>query len=340
MDSGHGWAQAPSVVRRGRGRRVSQHVDATGTPLATGPDSSPDSADGNGHEDAVLASAGLSPAPPVSATRPPSATRRVRARLARRMTAQRRRGQPGARAAGRGAPRALPEGRPGDCCSAPTTSPSSPHDDQMRKSGDPYITHPLAVANILGRARAWTPRRWSRRCCTTPSRTPATRSRRCAPSSATRSRHLVDGVTKLDKVAARHRGRGRDDPQDDHRDGARPARAGHQGRRPAAQHAHHALPAAGEAGPEGPRDAGSALRRWPIGSAWRRSSGSSRTCRSRSCTRRSTRRSSAWSPTGRRRATPTCAKVIDEISGQLTEARVEGRRSRAGRSTTGRSTRR
>src|SRR5690606_7146128 len=45
--------------------------------------------------------------------------------------------------------------------------------------------------------------------------------------------------------------------------------------------------------------------RWPTVSGWRRSSGSSRTSRSRSSTRRSTRRSSGSSRPARRPATPT-----------------------------------
>ena len=64
----------------------------------------------------------------------------------------------------------------------------------------------------------------------------------------------------------RQRRRGRDHPQDGRRDGPRPAGAGDQAGRPAAQHAHHALPAAGEAGQEGPRDArGAGPARAPAG---------------------------------------------------------------------------
>ena len=73
------------------------------------------------------------------------------------------------------------------------------HASQTRKSGDPYITHPLAVATILAELGMTEPT-CAPRCCTTRSRTRRTRSISCAPTSATRSRQLVDGVTKLDKV--------------------------------------------------------------------------------------------------------------------------------------------
>ncbi|WP_279583198.1 hypothetical protein [Fodinicola feengrottensis] len=44
------------------------------------------------------------------------------------------------------------------------------HRDQKRKSGAPYVTHPLR-SHCCWPSSAWTPRRWWRRCCTTPSRT-------------------------------------------------------------------------------------------------------------------------------------------------------------------------
>ena len=60
------------------------------------------------------------------------------------------------------------------------------HRGQKRKSGDPYITHPLAVATILAEL-GMTGRPWPPRCCTTRSRTRSTRSTSCAATSATRS---------------------------------------------------------------------------------------------------------------------------------------------------------
>ena len=130
------------------------------------------------------------------------------------------------------------------------------HAGQLRRSGDPYITHPLAVANILAELGMDTTTLVAALLHDTVEDTGYTLEALTA-DFGDEVGHLVDGVTKLDKVALGTAAEARDHPQDDHRDGPRPAGAGDQGRRPAAQHAHHALPAAGEAGPQGPRDAGS-----------------------------------------------------------------------------------
>ena len=224
------------------------------------------------------------------------------------------------------------------CCSAPTRSPRSEHAGQLRQSGDPYITHPLAVATILAELGMDTTTLVAALLHDTVEDTGYTLERadrrlRRRGGAPGRRRHQAG------QGRARQRRRGRDHPQDGHRDGPRPAGAGDQGRRPAAQHAHDALPAAGEAGAQGPRDAGGALRRWRTGSGWPPSSGSWRTCRSRSCTPRSTTRSCGWWPTGRRRATPTWPRCIAEIVATLDASKIT-RSSRAGPSTTGRSTRR
>ena len=62
------------------------------------------------------------------------------------------------------------------------------HRGQKRKSGDPYITHPLAVTTILAELGMDPATLMARRCCTTPSRTPSTAWTPCAATSATRSR--------------------------------------------------------------------------------------------------------------------------------------------------------
>ena len=209
--------------------------------------------DGNGHEDAVLESAGLSPAPPVSATRPPSATRRVRARIARRITAQR---------SGAVKPVLEPlaavhrELHP----SADMATLQRAYDiaEQLARRPDAQERRPVHHASAGGRDH---PRR-ARDGHDDAGRGPAARHRRghrlLAREARLRLRRRGLAPRRRRHQArqgpARRRGRGGDDPQDGRGDGARPARARHQAGRPAAQHAHDALPQAGEAGQEGPRD--------------------------------------------------------------------------------------
>ena len=140
------------------------------------------------------------------------------------------------------------------------------HSGQLRKSGDPYITHPLAVATILAELGMTTPTLVAALLHDTVEDTAYTLDA-LRKEFGDEVAALVDGVTKLDKVKYGDAAAGRDDPQDGRRDGPRPPGAGHQAGRPAAQHAHAALPAAGEAGDARRARRWRSTRRWPTGSA-------------------------------------------------------------------------
>jgi guanosine-3',5'-bis(diphosphate) 3'-pyrophosphohydrolase len=73
------------------------------------------------------------------------------------------------------------------------------HDGQKRKSGDPYITHPLAVATILAELGMTSPTLCAALLHDTVEDTPYTLEQLTA-DFGDEVRHLVDGVTKLDKV--------------------------------------------------------------------------------------------------------------------------------------------
>ena len=108
-------------------------------------------------------------------------------------------GQRGARAADRDPPGQPPQGR------RPAAAARLRHG---RRAGTPGSTASPATRTSPTRSRsrpswptwAWTPPRWWPRCCTTRSRTPTTRSTRCAADFGGEVALLVDGVTKLDKV--------------------------------------------------------------------------------------------------------------------------------------------
>ena len=162
------------------------------------------------------------------------------------------RGQAGARAAGRGAPRAPPVGRHGHAAArlrhrrALARRPDAQERRPVHHAPARRRHHPRRARHghhDAGRGAAARHRRGHRLLAREARRRLRRRGR--APR---RRRHQAR------QGPARRRGRGRDDPQDGRGDGARPARARHQARRPAAQHAHDALPQAGEAGQEGPRD--------------------------------------------------------------------------------------
>ena len=138
------------------------------------------------------------PAEPAQAV-PSSASRRVRARLARRITAQRH-------AAVKPVLEPLVAVHREVFPKADLTLLQRAYDvaderhaDQMRKSGDPYITHPLAVANILAELGMDTITLVAALLHDTVEDTAYTveaLERDFGPEVA----HLVDGVTKLDKV--------------------------------------------------------------------------------------------------------------------------------------------
>ena len=81
----------------------------------------------------------------------------------------------------------------------------SHHEGQMRKSGEPFIGHPLAVARDRSPTSASTPRRCRRRCSTTPSRTPTSRSRTSSVSSRPRSRGSWTGSPSSSRSTFRSR---------------------------------------------------------------------------------------------------------------------------------------
>ena len=88
--------------------------------------------------------------------------------------------------------------------SAPSSSPASTTPtsgaSRARTSSPTRSAWPRSA-----RACASTPRRCAPRCCTTPSRTPAPRSRRCASEFGDEVGQLVDGVTKLTGITFQSR---------------------------------------------------------------------------------------------------------------------------------------
>ena len=128
-----------------------------------------------------------------------SASRRVRARLARRMTAQRSAVNPVLEplvAVHRGF---FPKANLALLQKAYEVAEQR-HADQLRRSGDPYITHPLAVANILAELGMDTTTLVAALLHDTVEDTGYTMEQLTADFGEEVA-HLVDGVTKLDRVA-------------------------------------------------------------------------------------------------------------------------------------------
>ena len=211
--------------------------------------------------------------------RPPSRRRRLRARrrrrarpaaacrdrLARRIVAgQRSAGRPpGPRAAGRPAPAEPPQGRPRAAAAGLRRRRGRPRRAEAQERRP--VHHPSARRrhhpgrarhghHDAGRGAAARHGRGHRRHPRVDHRRLRLRGR------APRRRRHQDRQGQ-----ARRRRPGRDDPQDDRRDGPRPAGAGHQAGRPAAQHAHAALPPAGEAGDRRRARRWRSSPRWPTG---------------------------------------------------------------------------
>src|SRR6201991_2120365 len=127
-----------------------------------------------------------------------SASRRVRARLARRMTAQRSAVNPVLEPLVAVHKESFPKATLSLLQKAYEVAEQR-HADQIRRSGDPYITHPLAVANILAELRMDTTTLVAALLHDTVEDTGYTMEALTADFGEEVA-HLVDGVTKLDKV--------------------------------------------------------------------------------------------------------------------------------------------
>jgi guanosine-3',5'-bis(diphosphate) 3'-pyrophosphohydrolase len=128
-----------------------------------------------------------------------SASRRVRARLARRMTAQRSAVNPVLEPLVAVHREGFPKANVSLLQKAYEVAEER-HADQLRRSGDPYITHPLAVANILAELGMDTTTLVAALLHDTVEDTGYTMEALTADFGEEVA-HLVDGVTKLDKVA-------------------------------------------------------------------------------------------------------------------------------------------
>ncbi len=127
-----------------------------------------------------------------------SASRRVRARLARRMTAQRSAVNPVLEPLVALHRESYPKADLTLLQRAYEVAEQR-HADQLRRSGDPYITHPLAVANILAELGMDTTTLVAALLHDTVEDTGYTLEA-LTEEFGTEVGHLVDGVTKLDKV--------------------------------------------------------------------------------------------------------------------------------------------
>ncbi|APU14279.1 MULTISPECIES: RelA/SpoT family protein [Actinoalloteichus] len=145
-------------------------------------------------QDVEQASPGQAEAP-----RQPSATRRVRARLARRITAQRSSSVKQVLEPLAAVHRQLHPKADLALLQGAYDVAEEKHRSQRRKSGDPYITHPLAVATILAELGMDTTTLVAALLHDTVEDTDYSLDR-LRTDFSDEIAHLVDGVTKLDKV--------------------------------------------------------------------------------------------------------------------------------------------
>ncbi|WP_422647367.1 RelA/SpoT family protein [Actinoalloteichus caeruleus] len=136
---------------------------------------------------------------PATGNRQPSATRRVRARLARRITAQRSSSVKQVLEPLATVHRELHPKADLALLQRAYDVAEEKHRSQRRKSGDPYITHPLAVSTILAELGMDTTTLVAALLHDTVEDTDYSLERLSA-DFGDEVAHLVDGVTKLDKV--------------------------------------------------------------------------------------------------------------------------------------------
>ncbi|WP_219412532.1 RelA/SpoT family protein [Pseudonocardia nigra] len=139
------------------------------------------------------------PVPSPEGPAKPSATRRVRARIARRMTPQRVAVVAPVLEPLASVHRALHPKADLALLQRAYDVAEAKHEGQKRKSGDPYITHPLAVATILAELGMDTTTLVAALLHDTVEDTDYSLDRLRADFGEEVA-HLVDGVTKLDKV--------------------------------------------------------------------------------------------------------------------------------------------
>lgn len=127
------------------------------------------------------------------------------------------------------------------------------HEGQTRSSGEPYITHPVAVACILAEMKLDYETLMAALLHDVIEDTPATyqdMEQLFGKSVA----ELVEGVSKLDKLKFRDKKEAQAEKlsQDDYGDGAGYPRHPHQTCRPYPQHAHAGLTSPGQTSPHRP----------------------------------------------------------------------------------------